>query len=134
MTLFGGSQTGTRGRTGPALYTMLATGVLTYMASHPNALRGLLDKFHNAGEGDAAHSWVGNGPNAPIHPQAVQQALGRQDIEQIAQQSGLSPQETVEGLPHVLPNVVDKLTPHGEVPPPNILQQGINFLKNSLRK
>lgn len=133
MTLFGGASTGTR-RGGPALYTMLATGALAYLASHPNAFNNLLNRFHQTGQGQAVRSWVNNGPNQPVHPQAVEEALGPQGVQHIARESGLSPEETVEGLPHVLPNLVDKLTPHGDVPPPNVLQQGINFLKNSLMK
>jgi uncharacterized protein YidB (DUF937 family) len=119
-------------RGGPGVFTMVTAGVLAYLASHPHTLGNLLDKFHQKGLGPTADSWVGTGPNAPVHPQDVHNVLDPQTIQDISRQTGLSPQETTERLAQVLPNVVDKLTPHGQVPEPGVLQQGISFLKNSL--
>jgi uncharacterized protein YidB (DUF937 family) len=126
--LFGGTRSAGR----PQLYTLLATGVLTYLASHPQALHNLLGRFQSSGLGHKVDSWVGTGPNDSIHPHEVEAALGPDGLDRIAHEAGVKRDEARDGLTQVIPNVVDKLTPHGEVPPPSILQQGISFLRNSL--
>ncbi len=47
---------------------------------------------------------------------ALQEVLGSGPIGQIAQQLGLSHGEAAGGLAQVLPQIIDKLTPNGEVP------------------
>jgi YidB-like protein/Bacterial protein of unknown function (DUF937) len=49
-------------------------------------------------------------------PQELEQAVGSTEIEQIAQQAGASPEETKEVLAQALPQVVDKVTPNGQIP------------------
>src|SRR4030095_4059949 len=39
-------------------------------------LGSLLDSFRQAGQGEAADSWVSKGPNKPIDPAQVKQAIG----------------------------------------------------------
>src|SRR3954471_11412373 len=39
-------------------------------------LGSLLDSFRQAGHGDAADSWVSKGPNKPIDPPQIKQAVG----------------------------------------------------------
>ncbi len=77
---------------------------------------GLLDKFRQGGYADQADSWQSTGQNAPISGNALQEVLGSGAIGQIAQQLGLSHGEAAGGLAQVLPQVIDKLTPNGEVP------------------
>jgi uncharacterized protein YidB (DUF937 family) len=77
---------------------------------------GILDKFRQAGYADHADSWQSTGQNLPISGSALQEVLGSGAIGQIAQQLGLSHGEAAGGLAQVLPQLVDKLTPGGEVP------------------
>jgi uncharacterized protein YidB (DUF937 family) len=79
-------------------------------------LGGLLDKLKNAGQGEAADSWVKRGPNASIEPDQLGSAIGKSTISDIAKQAGVSEQELLKQLSVVLPNLVDKLTPEGRVP------------------
>ena len=59
-------------------------------ASQGGGLSGLLNKLSNAGHGDKVSSWVGNGPNTPIDPTHLGQALGPQTVSNLAQKSGLA--------------------------------------------
>jgi uncharacterized protein YidB (DUF937 family) len=59
---------------------------------------------------------VGTGPNQPISPEEVHKALGPDLLRQLAEKSGLSEQDLVQKLSHVLPQAVDKLTPNGTLP------------------
>ena len=79
-------------------------------------LGGLLDRLKQSGHADTANSWVGTGPNQPIPPAALGSALGQTTISDLARSSGMTEQELLAQLSHVLPGVVDKLTPNGTVP------------------
>ena len=81
-----------------------------------SGLGGLLDKLRNAGHGDLANSWLGQGQNHPIQPGQLSSALGQQSVSDIARQSGMSESDVLAQLSKVLPGVVDKLTPNGRVP------------------
>jgi uncharacterized protein YidB (DUF937 family) len=76
----------------------------------------LVDRFEQGGCAELISSWIGRGENLPISPQLLQRVLGDDTIEQIAQQLGLSHRVTSDRLAQMLPYVVDKLTPNGEVP------------------
>lgn len=79
-------------------------------------LGGLLGKFTNAGLGSKANSWVGSGDNEPLDPDEVEQALGADEVERIAQQAGVSHDEAKSGLAGMIPGLVDKMSPAGSVP------------------
>lgn len=79
----------------------------------------LLRQFQDSGHGDAANSWVGTGPNQPISPGDLGRALGADQIDALSSQTGLSRDELLSGLSQHLPEVVDRLTPHGRLPGPN---------------
>ncbi len=79
-------------------------------------LGGLLDKLQKGGLGNVANSWVGPGQNQPVSPGQLGSALGPDIIKTLSQRSGLSEEEIAKQLSHVLPGVVDKLTPQGRLP------------------
>jgi uncharacterized protein YidB (DUF937 family) len=85
-----------------------------------SGLAGLLGQFQQAGLGNVAQSWIGKGENLPISGDQLQQILGSGQIGQIAQQLGLSNEQTSGQLADLLPGLIDKLTPNGEAP-----QQGL---------
>jgi uncharacterized protein YidB (DUF937 family) len=80
-------------------------------------LQGLMERFQEAGLGNAVSSWIGTGENVPITPTQVHQALGDGPLQQISEESGLSQDETASHLSELLPTLVDKLTPAGHIPP-----------------
>jgi uncharacterized protein YidB (DUF937 family) len=79
-------------------------------------LGGLLGKLTEAGQGDVVDSWVQPGQNKPIAPGSLESALGSQTISDLARKAGINEQELLKQLSTVLPGVVDKLTPRGQVP------------------
>lgn len=79
-------------------------------------IAGVLDKFRQAGYANQADSWQGTGENVPIAGNALQEVLGSGSIGQIAQQLGMSHGEAAGGLAQVLPQLIDKFTPNGQVP------------------
>jgi uncharacterized protein YidB (DUF937 family) len=76
----------------------------------------LLKQLQQNGHGDAANSWVGNGPNKQIAPGDLASALGADQINSLMSQSGLSRDELLAGLSQHLPDVINHLTPDGRLP------------------
>ena len=76
----------------------------------------LLKQFQDHGQGDAANSWVGTGPNKPIEPNDLASALGVDQINALTSQTGMSRDELLSGLSKHLPDVVNQLTPDGRLP------------------
>jgi len=79
-------------------------------------LPGIISKFQNGGMAAQAGSWVSTGENIPITGNQLQEILGTGSIGQIAQQLGLSHGDASSGLAQMLPQIIDKLTPTGQVP------------------
>ena len=79
-------------------------------------LNELLEQFSKNGEGDAAESWIGTGPNKEISPPQVKKAIGQDVLAALVQQTGLSQEELLARLSRELPTAVDKYTPDGRLP------------------
>ena len=79
-------------------------------------LRDLIDRFRQNGHAQAADSWVKTGPNQPLGPDQLEQAIGSDALNTLSQQTGLSRQELLARLSRDLPAAVDKFTPDGRLP------------------
>ena len=93
-------------------------------------LPGIISKFEHGGMAEHAGSWVGTGENIPITGNQLQEILGTGTIGQIAQQLGLSHGDASSGLAQVLPQIIDHLTPTGQVPADHgdMLKQALSML------
>ncbi|MBV8926714.1 MAG: DUF937 domain-containing protein [Bradyrhizobium sp.] len=76
----------------------------------------LLKQLQQGGHGETANSWVGQGENKAISPGDLASALGADQIDSLASQSGLSRGDLLDGLSKYLPQVIDHLTPDGRLP------------------
>src|SRR6202040_1701915 len=76
-------------------------------------LNDLLKQFQQSGQGDAANSWVGTGPNKTISPSDLAKVLDNDQIKALMAQAGISRDELLAGLSEQLPELIDKLTPNG---------------------
>ena len=76
----------------------------------------LVDRFKQSGHGDTAESWVGTGPNKPVTPTQLEQAIGPEILDSLSKQTGLSRNELLARLSRELPDAVDKYTPQGRLP------------------
>lgn len=85
----------------------------------------LMKQLQEGGHGDTANSWVGKGQNKPIAPGDLANALGADQIDAIASQSGMSRNDLLQGLSQYLPDVIDHLTPDGRLPEANELSRRI---------
>lgn len=84
--------------------------------SAQGGIEGLVRQFTQAGLGDQIQSWIGTGTNLPVSGNDLQQALGNDQLDALARQFGGSGGEIAGQLAQVLPGLVDKLTPSGQIP------------------
>ena len=108
-----GGQGGGAGQAGmPGQQQGAGTG--TGMAG--GGLGGLMSAFEQAGLGHIAQSWVGNGPNQPVSPDQLQSVLGQNQVQSMASQAGMQPNDFLGQLAQHLPNAVHGMTPNGQLP------------------
>jgi uncharacterized protein YidB (DUF937 family) len=89
---------------------------LVGMLGGSGGVSGLLQGFKESGLGEKAESWVSSGPNKPVSGDEVEKALGAEKVNELAQKSGVSPDEAKGGLASMLPVFINKLTPDGKLP------------------
>ena len=95
-------------------------------------LGGLLEQLQRSGFGEQANSWVSRGANQPISPDAITQIFGHDGLQQISRQAGISEDEASRGLSELLPEVVDRMTPEGQVPDDEALAQSVDAFARRL--
>ena len=79
-------------------------------------LQGIVGKMQSNGMGRQVHSWIGNGQNLPVSGADIKKAVDQQQLAKAAQEQGVSPEQLCEQIAQVLPEIVDKATPSGQVP------------------
>jgi uncharacterized protein YidB (DUF937 family) len=79
-------------------------------------LRELVARFSQSGQHETVNSWVGKGPNQPLTPSQLEQAIGPDVLDKLSAQTGVAREELVARLTRELPNAVDKYTPEGRLP------------------
>lgn len=78
-----------------------------------NGLTNFLGKFSRVGLGDVAESWVSRGANTPLSHQQIEDALGEETLNKLANQVGLPANAATSALAFMVPAAVDELTPDG---------------------
>lgn len=92
------------------------------MGGMGGGIGGLVSQFEQGGLGHIAQSWVGNGPNQPVSPQQLQGVFGEGQVQGMASQAGMQPQDFLSQLSQHLPNAVHAMTPNGQLPDEGSMQ------------
>jgi uncharacterized protein YidB (DUF937 family) len=111
-------------------------GALLAVVNSPQVggVQGLLKMFEQKGLGNIVQSWIGTGKNLPISAEQIASVLGNPLVAQIAQKAGIQPQDALAGLSKLLPDVVDKLSPGGNLPNPQDLLKNLDAMKGLFGK
>jgi uncharacterized protein YidB (DUF937 family) len=100
--------------------------IMNYISSpQVGGIGGLQKMFEQSGLGNVVGSWIGNGPNQAVSTNQLQGALHDGALQNAAQQAGMDPGRLAGLMSMLLPHLVDKLTPNGNVPEAGELQQMI---------
>ncbi|WP_194723443.1 YidB family protein [Noviherbaspirillum malthae] len=98
--------------------TRLLQAALALIANNgqTGGLHGLVEKFQEAGLGSVIRSWISAGPNVALTATQMERVLGEGHLQQIAEETGYTEHEAAEHLSEMLPDLIDQLTPSGQVP------------------
>jgi hypothetical protein len=77
---------------------------------------------------------VGRDAATKVSGDQISNALGADKVQDIAGKLGVSGNQVSDGLASLLPQIIDKLTPHGQVPEGNVLDRGISALADKFLK
>ncbi len=78
----------------------------------------MLAKLQESGLKDQVSSWLGNGANLSITTEQVREALGNEQVQQIANSIGVPTDKVLEMMSKYLPDTVDKMSPNGTLDEP----------------
>ncbi|HEY6417130.1 MAG TPA: YidB family protein [Acidimicrobiales bacterium] len=90
----------------PVLAGLLASG----------GLQKILGGLKANGLSQQADSWVGTGPNQAVSGADMEKAVGSEQMQEIAKQLGVSESEAADVVAKAVPEVVDKVSPAGNLP------------------
>ncbi len=118
-------------------HSSVAQAFLQHAGSQPGGLTGILDQFRQNGMGEHVNNWMstapGTQPTQPVQPQQVEQGLGTDGIQSIAQRAGISPEMTKLALAAALPMLMSHLSQgSGQLSPQASSGSGLAGLAESL--
>ena len=95
-------------------------------------LADVIGAFNKGGLGDEMASWVSGGPNKPVDPGALANVLGPDVLHHFALQAGIGKGDASSVLASILPELVNQMTPQGQVPQGPSLDSTIGSLLSQL--
>lgn len=97
------------------LIAVLMPMVLSWIKRN-GGLSGALSKITGMGYENQARSWMSNSePNDNLDPNEINRLFDENEIQQVAAQTGANDSEVRQGLAELLPEVVNQLTPNGNL-------------------
>jgi len=102
---------------GNAQHASALSAVINYVNSpQVGGLAGLEKMFEQGGLGAVFSSWVGSGQNQPVSADQLQSVLHSGALGAAAQKAGLNPDQLTGLMSTLLPHLVDRLSPNGQLP------------------
>lgn len=77
----------------------------------------LISKFQQGGLGEILSTWLSNGSNQSVSSDAIKSAFSSQELQSLADKLGTDVNGASGTLSELLPQLVDKISPQGEVHP-----------------
>lgn len=119
--------------TGPKVGKLLEQLITSFLNNpQTGGLGGLLKRFQDQGLEGVTSSWISTGQNLPVNKKQVENVLGPDQIQQMAQALGISNRNVTATLAKLLPQVIDMLTPDGALPNNNALPSRLAELRQKL--
>lgn len=115
----------------------IAKAAMSFLSSGNGSGGGLGDivsSLEAGGLGDAVSSWLGSGDNLAVAPDQLASAIGPDKVSSFADQAGISGSEAGALLAGLLPQIVDKLSPEGQLPDSGGLDSMLGGLMGAMSK
>ena len=105
-----------RGGGNQAALLMMLLPLAMRWVQRNGGMNAVLEKFRQKGLGKQAQSWMATGANEPIDEQSVEQVVGQEELRAMAQRLGVPEHEVAQAFAEIMPEMVDKLSPEGQLP------------------
>ena len=89
---------------------------LSGLIASQGGVQGLAQKFESGGMGNVFSSWVSNGENQPVAPDALHGLLGPEAVQALTEKTGLPVATLLPMLAQYLPQIINSVTPQGQLP------------------
>jgi uncharacterized protein YidB (DUF937 family) len=93
-----------------------ATSEVKQMIEEEQGLSGFTQKFKEGGLDEQVSSWISKGQNLPVVGDEIERVFGNDKVTSIAAKLGITPDEAADELAEAVPEVVDEMTPEGQLP------------------
>ncbi|QKH39583.1 DUF937 domain-containing protein [Achromobacter pestifer] len=93
----------------------LLPALIEQLNKYPGGLTGLIASFQKGGLNEIVASWVGTGQNMPVSADQLGSVLDPGVVNELASKTGQDTDSVLGSLSSLLPQLVDKATPNGEV-------------------
>lgn len=93
------------------------------LVTEGDGLDGLMRKFGESGLDDKVKSWIAKGENLPISAEQIEKVLGNEHVAGVARKLGITPDKAAGQIADLLPKLIDRITPDGEVPDPGTVKE-----------
>lgn len=125
----GGSPFGGKG----ALLAMLLPLAMQWVQRN-GGIGAVLERFQQKGYSQQAASWMSTGSNQALGSEAIGEVVGMDELSRLSQQLGVGQEEVASGFAQILPEVVNHLTPQGDLPgdADDVLGSGLSALEQML--
>jgi uncharacterized protein YidB (DUF937 family) len=99
-------------------------------------LGAVLGKFRQQGYSQQAASWVSTGQNDALPREAINEVVGLDELSRMSQQLGVPEQQVADGFAQLLPEMVNQLTPQGDVAADadDVLSEGMAEMQDMLAR
>ncbi|HUI59397.1 MAG TPA: YidB family protein [Steroidobacteraceae bacterium] len=95
---------------------VVVSQIISMLQNHPGGVGGLLQSFQQGGLGHVFQSWIANGPNLPVSADQLRSVLGSDWVSRITQATGLPQAQVEQHLSTLLPQIINHLSPNGQMP------------------
>jgi uncharacterized protein YidB (DUF937 family) len=99
-----------------ALVAMLLPFAMQWVQRN-GGLGAVLERFKQKGYREQADSWVSTGANQFVGADGIEDVVGGDELSQLARQLGVPQEDVAAGFAEILPEMVDQLSPEGQIPP-----------------
>ncbi|WP_296203606.1 YidB family protein [Psychrobacter sp. UBA3962] len=114
--VLGRGQASARGGSNKAMLVAALMPIALNWIQRNGGLSGALNKVKDMGFGNEAQSWMSTQQqNQNLDPNQINKLFDKQEIEHVCQQTGADETEVRQGLAELLPEIVNQLTPSGDL-------------------
>ena len=114
--VLGGNSRGARSGGGKAMLVAALMPIALNWIQRNGGLSGALNKIQEMGFGNQAQSWMSTEQqNENLDPNQINKLFDEQEIDHVVQTTGADETEVRQGLAELLPEIVNQLTPEGDL-------------------